>query len=196
MVADVIPKVESTTPAPVAGRFVWTVERYLAMVEAGILGPDDRVELLEGEIISKMGQDFPHIDGIAFLVEALRATLSVGFHIRSQLPLRTSDSIPEPDVYVLRGTARDFVGRFPNAEEVVLVAEVANTTLKGDREKKAGIYARAGFAEYWILNVADRQLEIHREPLTTGVYAETRIHGADSTVTLQGRELPVADLLP
>lgn len=174
----------------------WTVEQYLAMCETGIVRPEDRVELLQGEIIEKMGQDFPHIDGVTFLVEALRAVLGAGFHVRSQLPLRTEDSVLEPDVLVLRGTHRDYVGRYPKPEEVALVAEVANTTLKSDRLQKSGIYARAGFGEYWILNVADRQLEIHRNPLSSGIYGEVRVYRADESVQIEGRSLPVADLLP
>ena len=76
---------------------LWTVDEYSAIVAAGILGPDDQVELLEGEIIEKMGQDFPHINGVEFLVEALRSVFVNGFYVRSQMPQRTPDSVPEPD---------------------------------------------------------------------------------------------------
>lgn len=199
MIAEVAP----LSAAPVVQRIsrpgrprLWTVDEYLAIVAAGILGPDDRVELLEGEIIEKMPQDFPHINGIEFLVEALRAAFNSGFYVRSQMPQRTPDSVPEPDVLLLKGSHRDFVGRFPNPEEIVLVVEVSNTTLDTDRRRKLGIYARAGFVEYWILNVADRQLEIHRNPLPSGVYAEARILGEGETVTIEGREVRVADFLP
>ena len=182
-------------PDPSGGPLRWSVERYLMAVEAGVFGPDDRVEMLEGEITEKMGQDFPHIDGIRFLIAALRIALGPRFDVNAQLPLRTPDSVPEPDAYVLRGTARDFVGRYPEPHEVVLVAEVSNTSLARDREQKARIYAHAGFAEYWILNVADRQLETHRSPLPSGVYGESRVYREDEPAPLNGATILVADLL-
>lgn len=196
MVADPTPKVTAPPASQDGDRFRWDVDRYLAVVKAGILRPDDRVELLEGEIIKRMGGDFPHIDGISFLIEAIRASLGGGYHVRSQLPLQTLDSVPEPDVLVLRGSHRDYVGRFPQPEEVVLVAEVSNTTLDSDRRRKMGIYARAGIAETWILNVADRQLEVYRRPLPSGVYGETRIFGLEESVEIEGKTLRVVDLLP
>ena len=101
-----------------------------------------------------------------------------------------------PIVLVLKGSHRDYIGRYPLPEEVVLVAEVANTTLREDRARKAGIYARAGFGEYWILNVADRQLETHRVPLASGIYGETRVYGADDSVSLEGTVLRIAEFLP
>lgn len=78
--------VASPVPGSPGGPLRWSVERYLAAAEAGIIDPEDRVELLEGEIIEKMGQDFPHIDGIEALIEALRAIFGDGYHVRSQLP--------------------------------------------------------------------------------------------------------------
>lgn len=76
------------------------------------------------------------------------------------------------------------------------MAEVANTALDTDRKRKLGIYARAGFAEYWILNVVDRQLEVHRKPIPSGVYAEARVLNEHEAAMIEGRELRVADLLP
>lgn len=178
------------------GQKRWTVDQYLAMCETGIVCAEDRVELLDGEIIEKMGQDFVHIDGISFLVEALRTALGAGYHIRSQVPIRTGASVPEPDVSALRGSHRDFVGRYPRPDEIVLVGEVSNSTLRTARDRKATIYARAGFAEYWILNVADRQLETFRNPLPSGVYGEARVYGEGEKVTIEGKTLAVADLLP
>lgn len=196
MVAEVASKIVPTPSVSYDQSFRWSVERYQRAIEVGVFGPDDRVEMLEGEIIQKMPQDFPHIDGIRLLVEVLREILGLNYHVNAQLPILTLDSVPEPDIMVLRGRARDFLGRYPVPEEIALVAEVSNTTLTTDRRRKVGIYARANFAEYWILNVADRQLEVHRTPLPTGIYADSHIYGADATVTIEGREVRVADLLP
>ena len=182
-------------PPPLRETKRWTVEAYLALCESGHIRPDERVELLEGEIVEKMSQNFPHIDGVRLLVDALRAAFGLGFNVSAQLPVRTPDSVPEPDAMVLRGTARDFIGRFPKPEEIVLVAEVADSSLPDDRARKSRIYARAGFAEYWILNVVDRQLEVHRAP-AGGVYGEILVCRSDFAVTIEGREIRVADLLP
>ena len=167
----------------------------MALCESGHIGPDERVELLEGEIVEKMSQNLPHIDGLRALASALRAVFGGGFDVSQQTPIRTLDSVPEPDVVVLRGEWRAFVGRNPEPNEVLLVAEVADSSLSDDRTRKSRIYARAGFAAYWILNVADRQLEVHESPVG-GVYTEVFAFQEDAVVTIEGREIRVADLLP
>lgn len=171
----------------------WSVEDYLRLVELGVIGEDDPFELIEGEIVEKMSQNFPHIAGIRALAEALRAVFGEGFDVSQQLPIRTSDSVPEPDVLVLRGSWRDYARRFPEPHEVEIVAEVADVSrLTNDRREKLRVYARAGFPEYWIVNLVDRQLEVHRGPLPTGAYGEVRVFGPEETV----RGVRVADLLP
>lgn len=171
----------------------WSVDDYLRLVELNLVGPKDRVELLEGEILQKMDLGFPHIAGIRALVEALRAIFAEGHDINAQLPIRTPDSVPEPDVLVLKGSWRDYVRRHPEAHEVILVCEVADATrLANDRTEKLRIYAHAGFGEYWILNLVDRQLEVHQKPLSNGAYGEVQIYGEADSV----RGLRVADLLP
>lgn len=171
----------------------WSVDDYLRLVELNLIGPEDRVELLEGEIVEKMGQDFPHIAGIRSLAEALREVFGKGFDVSQQLPIRTPDSVPEPDVLVLKGSWRDYASRHPEPHEVILVAEVADVSrLTNDRRQKLGIYARAGFGEYWILNLVDRQLEVHLSPLPSGAYGEVKIYSEDDSI----RGLKVGDLLP
>jgi Uma2 family endonuclease len=173
----------------------WSVEAYLRLCEGGHIGPEDRVELLEGEIVEKLGQDFPHISGIRALAEALRAIFAAGFDVSQQLPLRTGTSVPEPEVLVLQGFWRDYVRRYPEPHEVVLVAEVADESrLSNDRTQKHRIYASAGFGEYWILNLVDRQLEVHRKPLASGTYSKTRVYQEDATLEIGGGTLKVADL--
>ncbi len=162
------------------------------MVEVGLVGEDDPVELIEGEIVEKMPQNFPHIYGIRALADALRAVFVEGFDVSQQLPIRTLDSVPEPDVLVLCGSYRDFKRRYPEPHEVEIVGEVADASrLANDRTEKLRVYARAGLGEYWILNVVDGQLEVHRNPLPTGAYGEVRIYGASDEV----RGVRVADLL-
>jgi Uma2 family endonuclease len=175
----------------------WSVEEYLRLCETGLIGPEDHVELLEGEIVEKMGQNLPHIAGIRALAEALRAVYGPGNDVSQQLPIRTTDSVPEPDVLVLRGSWRDYVARHPEASEVVLVGEVSDASrLLGDRTEKLRIYARAGFGEYWILNLVDRRLEVHRRPQADGTYGEAIHYAEDASLAVAGKEIRVADLLP
>ena len=174
----------------------WSVAQFLALCDAGFIGPDERVELLEGEIITKMSQNHPHIDAVRAVARALRAAFGEGFDVSQQLPIQTPDSVPEPDVMVLRGEWESFKGRNPRPEGIVVVVEVADTSLAYDRSEKSRIYAHAGFGEYWILNLVDQQLEVRQKPLSSGVYSEVRIYGADASVEIAGSSFVVAQMLP
>ncbi len=184
-------------PAPrVGGRKRWSVEQFVALCDAGFIAPDEHVELLEGEIILKMSQNFPHIDAVRAVAKALRAIFGEGFDVSQQLPIRTPDSVPEPDVLVLKGEWESFKGRNPRPEEVALVVEVADTSLAYDREEKSRIYAHAAFGEYWIVNLHDRLLEVRRRPLASGVYAETKVYGTEASIEVGATTLQVASLFP
>ena len=149
------------SPAP--HRRLWTRAEYERLAEQGIIGPDERLELIEGEIVVKITQNSPHATSIRLILEALRNPFGRGYVISSQLPLNLgSASQPEPDIAVVAGSIRDFTGGHPAT--AVLVVEVSDTTLASDRTLKAGLYAQAGIEEYWILNLADRTLEVHRQP--------------------------------
>ena len=110
----------------------WTREEYYKMAEAGILGPGERVELIEGEIIAMTPQDTPHAVAGSLVDEVLRTAFGTGFHVRSQRPLSLGlESEPEPDAAVVRGAARDFLKAHPTT--AVLVVEISHTTLAFDR---------------------------------------------------------------
>jgi Uma2 family endonuclease len=141
----------------------WTRDEYYKMAEAGVFAPGERVELIEGEIIAMTPQKSRHTAAIGLAQDALRVAFGSGFHVRSQGPLALdAHSEPEPDIAVVRGTPRDYVEDHPKAG--VLVAEISDTTLAFDRGRKAAVYARAGIPEYWIVNLVDRVLEVHRDP--------------------------------
>src|SRR5262249_43192216 len=124
----------------------WTRAEYDRMVEAGILSEEDKVELIDGEILKKMPQGTPHATGIVLAQETLRPSFGSGHVVRVQLPLAPDDfSEPEPDLAVMRGSARDYDGIHP--ETAVLVVEVAETSLAFDRGRKASLYARAQIPE-------------------------------------------------
>jgi len=141
---------------------LWTRQEYERAGELGLFGPDECLELIEGVIVCKVTQNSPHAVGIQLTEDVLRAALP-GHAYRVQMPLALGDmSEPEPDVAVVPGSARDYIAGHP--QTAVLVVEVADTSLAVDRTTKAALYARAGIAEYWILNLPDRLLEVHRDP--------------------------------
>lgn len=166
------------------------------MVDAGILGPLDHVELLDGEIIEMSPEKSRHAASVDLAAEALRVAFGAGFTIRVQHPLALSESSePEPDVAVVPGSPRDYVHGHP--ARALLVVEVSDTSLDYDRHRKAAAYAAAGIAEYWIVNLVEMQLEVHRRP-SGGAYAERTV--LDRTGQMQPSAaavaVSVADLLP
>jgi len=180
----------------------WTVKEYDRMVAAGVFHPEERLELLQGEIIPMTPQGSGHAAGVRLLEEALRKVFTAGFDVRTQMPLALEpDSEPEPDVAVVVGAPRDYRNDHPR--RAVLVAEVADGTLPYDRERKALIYAQAGIQEYWILNLVDRCLEIHRDPSPVGSaasgYRSICVAQATETVSPLARpdvSISMSDLLP
>lgn len=171
--------------------------QYEHMVDAGILGPDDRLELLDGEIIDMAPQKSRHATALSLTYEALRANLPEDCHIRAQLPFNLDErSMPEPDIAVVPGQARDYRDAHP--ARALLIVEVADSTLSYDRIRKLAAYARAGVPEYWILDLNGATLEVCRAPLGD-TYAERRILQAGERIDAlyaPGRPLAVADLLP
>jgi Uma2 family endonuclease len=160
--------VESTTIASFGdfapGRHRFTVEQYHRMLAAGVLTPDDRVQLLEGELIRMSPKGPLHVFAVVEAADRITALLPAGWHVRRQDPITLADSEPEPDIVVARGGPRRYRKRHPRSDEIALVVEVADTTLLLDRQCKAPIYAAAGIPEYWILNLADRRVEIYTKP--------------------------------
>ena len=144
--------------------FRLSVDRYHAMMEAGILKDGDPIELLEGLLVRKMTIHPPHAACVDTLSGVLRNMLPTGWYIRHQQPLATSDSEPEPDISVVQGTPSDYEDAHPNAADVALVIEVADQSLQRDRTTKRRIYARAGVRVYWIVNLIERQIEVCSDP--------------------------------
>ncbi|MCK6576681.1 MAG: Uma2 family endonuclease [Anaerolineae bacterium] len=181
-----------------------SVSEYESMIQTDVLREDDNVELLEGWIVEKMMKNPEHSDTTQFLRDWLPSIIPSGYIVRDQEPIVTSDSQPEPDSVVLRGTRRDFSRRKPTPSEVVLVIEVADSSPRDDRNWKARIYARAGIPEYWIINLPERRVEVFQTPHTEGFspgYQVSVVYGIEDAVpvVLEGREvgrLPVRELLP
>lgn len=152
---------------------LWTVEEYHRMIEAGILTPDDKVELLEGRIIEVSPQRPPHAATTQRIDRYLQNLLRGQADIRVQLPITLPTSEPEPDIAVVRIDPDGYGYRHPSASDILLLIEVAYSTLKIDREEKAPIYARANIADYWILDITERRPHIFRQPSNEGYQSET-----------------------
>ena len=147
-----------------SGLRTFTVSEYHAMIEVGILGPADRVELLEGIWIKKLEEGPPHRIANGKTRRALEAILPAGWYLDSQEPITLDDSEPEPDVVIVRGRTEDYATAHPTPAVIPLVIEVADSSLRRDREAKRRIYARNGIAVYWIVNVADRVIDVFTGP--------------------------------
>ena len=182
----------------------WSRVEYERLIEKGVFLPDERLELLAGELVVREPQGTPHAVGITLVQEALREAFGFDWIIRIQLPVALDDeSEPEPDVSVVPGGPRDYLAAHPSRP--VLVVEVAETSLVLDRTHKGSLYARAGLADYWILNLVDGVLEVYRQPAPSSrapfgwAYSEARSLGAAELVSpLAAPEarIPVAALLP
>ncbi len=186
--------------------YLWTRDKYEQATALGLLGPEDHVELIEGEIVQKMPQNNPHQSAIGAMQEALGTAFPTGHWVRIQMPLALGGrSMPEPDLAVVVGGWREYRQGAPTAETTRLVVEVADSTLPSDRATKASLYARSGIPEYWIVNLNDRVLEVHRQPgpiadalLGHGYLDLRHLSGAEtvSPLAAPGMTIAVSDLLP
>lgn len=196
-----------TSPAavePMPATYLLSVDKYQAMVDLGIIGPDDRVELIEGRLIAKMGKNQPHSIGAGRVMERLIRLVPDGYYVGREEPMATDESVPEPDVMIVRGSRDDYPRRPPGPADVLLVVEVADTSLAFDSVTKKRLYARAGVSAYWLLNVPARCLHVFANPtgpVDAPDYQLSAIvrEGESVPLVLDGREvarIAVADLLP
>lgn len=136
------------SPADVARRR-FTGEEVLRMVEAGVLGEDEPLELLDGELVAVSPQGPIHAALLARLVERLSAAAGAAAHVRPQLPLAAGpESLPEPDVCLVRGSSDAYLHRHPAGSDVLLAVEIVVTAM-AEARRKVPIYARAGVPRLW-----------------------------------------------
>lgn len=197
------------TPIPAHGgafRPHWTREQVYRMYEDGVLDPQKRYELIAGEIYQKMPMKAPHAVSVELVGEALRGVFRQFAAVRTEKSLvLATDGQPQPDAAVVRGTTRTYETAHPTQDDTLLVVEVSDTTLGFDRGRKGAYYAEAGIAEYWIVNIAERQVEVcrnpHADPEAEGGFAYdapviARIGDTVSPLAAPNADLAVADLLP
>lgn len=180
----------------------WTRDDYHRASDMGLFG-DQRVELLDGEILVMAGQKTPHFTSVQLAADLLIEAFGPEYRARQQGPIVLSDdSEPEPDVVIVPGTVLDYADHHPTPPEIRLAVEVSDATLATDRGSKRAAYAREGLAEYWIVNLVNRRLEVYRDPATViGEYvykvAMTLFEG-DTVTPLFAPEfvIAVAELFP
>lgn len=152
----------------------FTVPEYDRMIDVGILKEDARVELIHGEIVAKMPIGDAHIATVNRLTKLLVRAAGDAATVSIQNPVRLADSEPEPDAALLRPRDDDYASGKPGASDILLLIEVAESSLEDDRELKGPLYAENGIAEYWIVNLVDRCLEVHRKPQPNGTYSDVQ----------------------
>jgi Uma2 family endonuclease len=193
------------TPSPIGGAHSlrrFTVDEYHRMIQLGILAETDRVELLEGHVFMKGRYTSAHDSTIQRLHNHLFEVLAGSWGLRIKSAITLSDSEPEPDLALVRGSVRTYLSRHPGPADTGLVIEVADSSLDRDREK-ARIYANAGIAVYWIVNLVDHWIEEYSLPTVSPApqYVRHQDHrpGANIDLVLGGAVVAspaVGDLLP
>jgi Uma2 family endonuclease len=181
----------------------WSKAEYYRLGELGFF-PGERVELIEGRIMVQSPQNAPHWSATERVRARLEQAFGAGFLVRMQGPIDLGQTTePEPDIAVVTGSLANYTQAHPTT--AVLIVEVSDTTLSYDRRRKGNLYARAGVADYWIIDLVHRRLEVYRAP----VPAANRPYGhryssrtdltppaAISPLALPQVVVPVADLLP
>ena len=160
----------------------FNVAEYYAMADAGILGPDERVELLDGEIVVMAPIGNRHAFCVDWLTRFWILALAERAIVRIQNPVRLNNSSePEPDITLLSWRDDFYASAHPGPQDVLLLIEVADSTVDFDRNEKLRLYARDGVVEVWIVNLQDRRVETYSEP-EGDVYGSVRYYGPGESV--------------
>jgi Uma2 family endonuclease len=182
----------------------FSVDRYQRMVAADILGKEDKVELLEGDVVLKMPGSPRHDSTIQRVQGQLYRLVPAGWGIRIKSAVALSDSQPEPDVAVVRGDARNYATRHPGPDDIGLLMEIADASLLRDTADKTRIYARANIPVYWVIDLVHRRIQVYTRPsgpTAAPAYADCQTFQPGDTVPLEldgvnVAAIPAADLLP
>ena len=192
------PMVSPAGPAD-SGVYRFTIGEYERMVL-----DDPRVELIDGQVVRKMGKNPPHSWCTKALINVVPPLIPIGLTYRVEQPVRIPDhDEPEPDFAIVRGTDNDYQDRHPEPADVAVLIEVSESSLPRDRGKRLSTNARCGIPVYWIINLNDRQVEIYTEPKggkSPAYRRRTDFASNDKApLVIEGNEVakvPVIDLLP
>jgi Uma2 family endonuclease len=158
----------------------FTVDEYYRMAEAGILHEDDRVELIEGEIVEMAPIGSRHDACVMRLNQLFHKYGGQRVLVKVQGPIHLGEySELQPDITLLHPRPDFYRTAHPGPQDILLLVEVAETSLSYDREVKASLYARAGIREYWIVDLADETVEVYQEPSPAGYRLIRRLRHGD-----------------
>ena len=176
-----------------------TVEDYHRMKEAGVFHPEERVELIAGQLIQMAAKGTAHTAALRRTNQFFtRLSLQVQMMVQIQDPIILDDySQPEPDVAILRVNPGEYLDHHPTSVDVYLVIEIADLSLNYDMEIKGKLYAQSGMTDYWVLDVKERHLHVFREPSPEGYQSEVTITEEDSISPLQfpTNTIPIGQML-
>jgi Uma2 family endonuclease len=193
---DILARPDGDTP-----EHLMTVDRFLQLIEAGVFTSQDDVFLWHGRLVEKRTVGRPHTITQLGLQSLLVAVVSGHYHVELEAPLEIGpESLPEPDLAVIRGSLRDYPDRPPTAGNVSLIIEVADSSVAVDSGRKLRDYAAEGIPVYWIVNIPQTRMEVYSQP--EGItYQDRRDYGPDDDVPvlLDGQEvgrIAVKEILP
>lgn len=184
-----VPKsVAASTPfqTPVEFR-LWSVPEYERMIDLGLLGEDEPVELIEGFLVLKMSRNNEHDRGIRKINKRFVKLVPDDWTVQCQCAIVFDTSKPEPDFSICRGNEAHYDSKQPRASEVALVVEVAFSSLAFDRKDKGRVYARGGVPEYWLVNTVDRVIDVYTDPtgdVADPQYRTVQTYGPGTAVPL------------
>jgi Uma2 family endonuclease len=186
-------RIKTMSAAIVHHRF--SVDDYEQMIRAGILTENDPVELIRGEIIEKMSIGDEHCACVKRLNHLLSTRVGGLAIVSVQDPIRLADSEPEPDVALLRPAPDFYASGKPRANDVLLLIEVADTSIHFDRDVTLPLYAEAGVREVWIVDLESQNVEVHRQPSAESEGKYLNVHTVSGSQQLQVVALPGITLL-
>jgi Uma2 family endonuclease len=190
-----------TAPAPqVPPRKRWTREQCASLESAGIWA-QEKLELVDGELISKMGKNRPHSNSLWLVHQWLNTVFGAQF-VNSEVPIDVAAqdiaaNEPEPDLIVLNKDTLQYTAN-PGPQDLRLLVEISDSTLRFDLTIKAALYARAAILEYWVLDLSGRRLLVHRDP-EAGKYQSITVYADGervAPVNAPGALLSISDVLP
>ena len=189
------------SPCLASALYRLSVRQYDRICENGTIDEGERVELIEGLLVAKRGRNRPNIVAGNKGLRILWRIVPPGWHVAKGVPIVASDwSKPAPDLAVIRGVVEDYDERAPTADDVALVVEIADSRLPADRTDLTRVFAAAGIPVYWIVNLAEAQVEVWFDPRREGYQSQQVLgRGQDVPVVVAGIEvgwIAVADLLP
>lgn len=176
----------------------FNVDEYQRMAQAGILTEDDRVELIEGEVIEMSPIGSRHAACVKRLNALLNRAVGQKMIVSVQDPIYIDEfSAPQPDLALLRARDDFYAGSHPTASDVLLVVEVADTSVEYDRKVKLPLYARAGIPEVWLANAPEDRIEIYAQPLNDQYQSVTIVRRRESieSQAIAGLSVNVDDIL-